>query len=480
MTNGPTKEAARRLDKIIHEIEEMRKYARSQALQRELSDTHQVTYKTAVLCAEEIRSAEDAVDMIELNSSRALLSQAAMQQVWRQWHPGSWGERDDASALQDLLGRFAIAPTEHNRQLLMLAFRQQRQAHERQERVLLSATPGLTTSPPPMRTRSLRPLLAADDAVVVYSPTGSIFLITRDQCCAIGRFPRSAAEEKVQAVLANLSDPAAASADSQDAITWVVNTFAEPVLEHTPENGRVFLVPHASLWQVPLGALAELSLSGTRDVSYVPSLTLLARSLSAPRLERRVERFAGFGDPDGSLPHARAEIAHGTRSFTDAFTMVGDLLDYDVVLANLADADVAHLACHGVFFPEYPDFSALHIAGQAHRPGVLWYSDLARYKFNARLVVLAACHAGTGVELFGSEYVGFPGAFLAAGARCVLAPLWAVADESTSVLMRHFYTALGRPVSPAAALREAQRATASEPATAHPYHWAGFQLFGVP
>ncbi|MBB5803143.1 CHAT domain-containing protein [Saccharothrix ecbatanensis] len=110
---------------------------------------------------------------------------------------------------------------------------------------------------------------------------------------------------------------------------------------------------------------------------------------------------------------------------------------------------------------------------------MLWYGELARYRLRARLFVLAACHAGTGSVEFGSEYVGFPGAFLAAGARQVLAPLWAVSDTSTALLMRHFYTALATPVSPAAALREAQQQVAANPATAHPYHWAGFQLFGA-
>ena len=39
MSNGPTKDAAKQLDKILERIEQIRKYARSQTLQRELSDT---------------------------------------------------------------------------------------------------------------------------------------------------------------------------------------------------------------------------------------------------------------------------------------------------------------------------------------------------------------------------------------------------------------------------------------------------------
>jgi tetratricopeptide (TPR) repeat protein len=112
VANGPSKEAAERLDKLVQDVELMRRYARSQALQRELSDTHQVTYWAAARCAEALRSPEDAVDLNELASSRALLTQAGMQEVWQRWHPGTWGEFDRAQALQDLLGRFTVAPTD--------------------------------------------------------------------------------------------------------------------------------------------------------------------------------------------------------------------------------------------------------------------------------------------------------------------------------------------------------------------------------
>ena len=97
-------------------------------------------------------------------------------------------------------------------------------------------------------------------------------------------------------------------------------------------------------------------LSEAREMSYVPSLTLLARLLTTPRLVRTIERFVGFGDPDGSLSHVRPEIDHAASTFADTLTAFGDELHYHMVMANLADADVAHLGCHGVFFPSIPIF----------------------------------------------------------------------------------------------------------------------------
>ncbi|GAA1880477.1 CHAT domain-containing protein [Actinomadura bangladeshensis] len=476
--DGPTEKAAERLEALVLEVEQLRSYARSQSLQRELSDTYQLTYWAAVRCAETLRSPEDAVDLHELGGNRALLAQTEMHQLWKQWRPEVW-EDSRPKGLPAFFGRYATAPTERDRSMLMRMFGDQRAALERQERRLLAATPGFTTAAPPMPARSVRALLTEDQRVAVYSATGSIFLLDRAGCRAIGRFPTADLDSVVEKALAHLSDPGNDSPDTRDAVAGLVADIVQPLVDHTPEGCRLFVVPYGPLWRIPLGALAPTMLSRTREVSYVPSLTLLAQMLNRPRIVRLVERFVGFGDPDGSLPHARAEIAHAASTFPDSFTVLGERLHYHLVTANLADADVAHIACHGVFFREFPDFSALHVAGPAGDPEVLWYNELARYELNARLVVLAACHAGTGTTLFGSEYVGFPGAFLAAGARGVLAPLWAVSDASTRMLMQHFYSALSRPLSPAAALREAQQAMAEDPATAHPYHWAGFQLFGV-
>ena len=478
MANGPTEAAADRLDAILLTVEQQRKYARSQTLQRELSGTHEVAYWTAMRCAEALRGPEAAVDINELASSRALLAQEGTSRLWRQWHPAVL-EATRPEALRGLFARYTAAPTEPNRKLLTQAFGDQRGAQRDHERKLLSATPGLAMTAPPLATSSVRALLAENDRVVVYGATGSIFLVARDECRVIGRFVTRAISGAVRSVLAQLSDPVRSTLDDHEAVSWIHTNIIAPVLENTPEGCRLFLVPHRELWQIPLGVLPPVMLSDLRDVSYVPSLTLLARLLTKPRLRRSIERFVGFGDPDGSLPHARAEIGHAVSTFADSFTALGDHLEYHMVMANLADADVAHLACHGMFFPDYPDFSALHLAGRVDDPEVLWHSELARYELNARLVVLAACHAGTGETLFGSEYVGFPGVFLAAGARGVLAPLWAVSDQSTELLMRHFYTALQRFSTPAAALREAQRAMADDSATADPYHWAGFQLFGT-
>ena len=86
--------------------------------------------------------------------------------------------------------------------------------------------------------------------------------------------------------------------------------------------------------------------------------------------------------------------------------------------------------------------------------------------------------------------VGLTRAFQYAGARTVLASLWAVPDRSTAELMLRFYAELaaGRPKD--LALRRAQLALLRGPIrvrrqgrevvedASHLYHWAAFELFG--
>jgi CHAT domain-containing protein len=65
-------------------------------------------------------------------------------------------------------------------------------------------------------------------------------------------------------------------------------------------------------------------------------------------------------------------------------------------------------------------------------------------------------------------------AFIYAGAQDVLCTLWPVSDESTKTLMVAFYDNLSKGMAVEEALQRAQQALASNPATSHPFYWAGF------
>ncbi len=100
------------------------------------------------------------------------------------------------------------------------------------------------------------------------------------------------------------------------------------------------------------------------------------------------------------------------------------------------------------------------------------------------LAVLSACETNVGERFEGEGVFGLSRGFLAAGARRVVASPWAVDDESTAVLMGHFFSRIaqqereGRRVDYAGALRDAKLKVRQDPRWSDPYYWAPFILIG--
>jgi CHAT domain-containing protein len=99
---------------------------------------------------------------------------------------------------------------------------------------------------------------------------------------------------------------------------------------------------------------------------------------------------------------------------------------------------------------------------------------------DADLVTLSACETALGRNVGGEGILGLTRAFQIAGARSVLASLWSVGDESTSLLMKAFYGALADGASRGEALRTAQLRLLGNPETEDPFAWSGFELNGDP
>lgn len=109
--------------------------------------------------------------------------------------------------------------------------------------------------------------------------------------------------------------------------------------------------------------------------------------------------------------------------------------------------------------------------------GLLTASDIALLRLNADLVVLSACNtAGGDARLGGEALSGLAESFFFAGARSLLVSHWQVPSAPTVRLMTGLFAGGG---GTAQALAAAQRALASEPATAHPFNWAAFTLVGA-
>ena len=69
---------------------------------------------------------------------------------------------------------------------------------------------------------------------------------------------------------------------------------------------------------------------------------------------------------------------------------------------------------------------------------LLTMTEISQVRLSAKLVVLSCCHTASG-QISAEGVVGIARAFLASGARAVLAALWAVEDKATMWFMNRFY-----------------------------------------
>ena len=95
-----------------------------------------------------------------------------------------------------------------------------------------------------------------------------------------------------------------------------------------------------------------------------------------------------------------------------------------------------------------------------------------------KLVVLSACETGVGSVHNGDGVYSLNRAFMEAGARNVLATLWAVDDEATAVFMDCFYDFYLKGDSPRQALKTTKALFRESTRYNHPYYWAPFTLIG--
>ena len=269
------------------------------------------------------------------------------------------------------------------------------------------------------------------------------------------------------------ADPSAdAQAEWDSVIAETTSRLWTELMSHVADKlAELGLRPGASILLTAPGYLSVLPLHAAwRDtdegprpfnadwvVSYIPSAGV--HSAITRRSSVRTARNASLllvSDPTEDLPFARLETETIDETWTGASaSLVGVRASRAAVLDSLATATHLHFACHGIFERHEPMASALLLAtgDRLTVADILSESDLR----NADVVVLSACETGIiDTEIAPSEFLGFPNAFLQAGATSVVSSLWAVDDASTALIMKRFYELLlHEKLSPAESLRRA-------------------------
>ena len=272
-------------------------------------------------------------------------------------------------------------------------------------------------------------------------------------------------------------------------------------------RGQLSLLPLHAV-DTPSGRLIDHC-----DVSYGPSIALVA---VGDLVRQTADVLAGSKPAEQPSASSALTVLHdaaGTRYLAGAVASLAEhdgaavLRDPDAGAAIAAARDPAVrdlvFACHGVFEPDDPAASRLHIAGGLSLRQLFESAALP----NCRSVTLAACSSGVARAEIASEAVGIANVFLGAGARTVVGSLWEVNELATAMLLEWYFIGITRGLSPAVALNAAQRELSRTPVDdvrawlerhfphraerlgrvlarygdapfAAPVHWAGFVATG--
>ena len=304
----------------------------------------------------------------------------------------------------------------------------------------------------------------------------------------------------------------------QDLSARLGKILLEPLTAYIADKKIWIISPDAELNTIPFETLTFNggAVIAAKDVSYVPSLTMLELMTEAGeknlQLPTRKELFAmgnavyevdgastlrgtfditGAHDKLINLPGTGEELARVSKIFPQNSQAVitgreasernlkhlddsGDLSQYKRLL----------FAAHGLFIPEKPEYSAIVLSlglNDANFDGYVTVGDWLGYKLNSDLVYLSACESGRGDYQAGEGIIGIPYALTVAGNKDTVMSLWKVRDTATAEFTAAVFEKLSRGQSEVSALNDTKREffNSTDANLNTPTVWAAFVLYGI-
>ena len=285
------------------------------------------------------------------------------------------------------------------------------------------------------------------------------------------------------------------SQDGVDALRELYDVVIAPI-SHLIKDEELIIVPDGSSFLIPYAALLDQNsryLSETLRIRLAPSLTSLSLLSECPEGRHCTSGALLVGDP--WIETVRLKSGEQLKRYfqlpgaEEEVKMIGQILNVepltgknatkDQVLSRLNSVSLVHIAAHGS--AERGEILLSPNLGKSEPPDekdfLLTMADVLKAKLDAKLVVLSCCHSGRG-KIKAEGVVGIARAFLGAGARSVIASLWAIDDDATLVFMRHFYEHLVKGKSAGNSLHQAMKWMRELDDFNAVMDWAPFVLIG--
>ena len=277
-----------------------------------------------------------------------------------------------------------------------------------------------------------------------------------------------------------------------DALRELYDAVIAPI-SHLIKDEELILVPDGSSFLIPYAALLDQNsryLSETLRIRLSPSLTSLRLLSECPEERHCTGGALLVGNPwIETVPPFKGKKRQQLPGAEEEVKMIGEILNVEPligknatkeqVLSRLNSVSLVHIAAHGsaergeiLLSPNLGGSEPLE-----EKDFLLTMTDVLNAELDAKLVVLSCCHSGRG-KIKAEGVVGIARAFLGAGARSVIASLWAIDDEATLTFMRHFYEHLVKGQSASKSLHEAMKMMRESNDFNAVMYWAPFMLIG--
>lgn len=267
---------------------------------------------------------------------------------------------------------------------------------------------------------------------------------------------------------------------AEDLYDWMIRPVEQDLIKR--DIHTILVAPDGVLRLIPFSTLHDGNrfLVEKYAVGIIPSVTLV----NPKPMKKRHANILICGLSDGvqgftPLPSVNAELVDIQK------IMGGKTVhkNQNYTLDNLKkefkynEYTIVHMATHGVFGG---DPEETFLLTYDDRLTVSRLQDLLRFTRyhdqKVELLTLSACQTALGDE---RAALGLAGVAVKAGVWSVVATLWFVDDESTSLAVREFYRQLKVPgISKLTALQTAQKMLIHQDRYWHPLYWAPYVLIG--
>lgn len=255
---------------------------------------------------------------------------------------------------------------------------------------------------------------------------------------------------------------------------------------------RICIIPNGILSNLPFQCLGQKSNDGRfrfliedHSVFYTNDISIFYKSKKLVPDKSDLASFAAFGVPDATLHYNTKEVtAIGKLIGAENTVYIDGRATEGLAKTTLTQKKFVHFATHGVLNYSQ-DFSKSYLKLLPDKDtsmgnnGKLTISEIQQLSMeDCDLVTLSACETAVNKQLTKGWNMSPANAFLLRRVKSVVASLWKVDDEATSILMNEFYTNLNKKMDKVDALRLAQVKLSNNPKYAHPFYWGAFVLYG--